>query len=157
MAKFRVKKLGSKAKFTLVFVLISVLLVGLFATIVTLDREVSTQTITASAFDVGGLNAQGKYEEDETSLYMKEFVKVDGLKIELSEDMSVDVTLYLYDEDKKLLSTGGTVSVSSDYTYTTVGNAVYFRLELTKSSGNEVELFEKVSLVNQVKITVDRE
>lgn len=148
------KRNTNKVKFTVVFVLIALLLVGMCATVVTLDKQIETETVNVWAFKNGELNEAGKYVESDSALYLEEMLSVDGLEIEIVEDADITYKIYFYDADKKYLS--ASAELSENYTYSTVENAEYFRVVITPVGDEEISLFEKNGYAKQLTITVDR-
>ena len=55
------------------------------------------KTISPS-FDVGGLGTDGKYVNDESTLYTKEAFQCDGLQIKLDFDNEIDYQIFFYDD-----------------------------------------------------------
>ena len=50
-------------------------------------------------FEVGGLNAEGKYVEQDNTLYTKEAFKCDDLSIKLDFDNDINYQIFYYDEN----------------------------------------------------------
>ena len=149
------KRNSTKVKFIVVYVLIALLLVGLCATVITLDKQITTETVSAWAFSNGALDAEGEYEESDGSIYMKNVASVDGLEIELMEDAEVTYQIFFYDEDKDYLS--ASAELTGDYVYENdVEGAEYFRVVITPTDDEEIGLFEKNGYAKQLTITIDR-
>ena len=149
------KRNSTKVKFLVVYVLIALLLVGMCATVITLDKQIETKTVSVWAFTNGALDAEGEYDESDGSIYMKNVESVDGLEIEVMEDAEVTYQIFFYDEDKEFLSASG--ELSADYVYgNDVEGAEYFRVVITPTDDEEIGLFEKNGYAKQLTITIDR-
>ena len=149
------KRNSTKVKFIVVYVLIALLLVGLCATVITLDKQITTETVSVWAFKNGALDAEGEYDESDGSIYMKNVESVDGLEIEVMEDAEVTYQIFFYDEDKEFLS--ASEELSADYVYANdVEGAEYFRVVITPTDDEEIGLFEKNGYAKQLTITIDR-
>ena len=149
------KRNSTKVKFLVVYVLIALLLVGMCSTVITLDKQIETETVSVWAFKIGALDAAGKYDESDGSIYMKNVESVDGLEIEVMEDAEVTYQIFFYDEDKALLSVSE--ELSADYVYANdVDGAEYFRVVITPTDDEEIGLFEKYGYAKQLTITIDR-
>ena len=151
-------KIGkNKARFIVVFSLIALLLIGMAATMITLDKQIGTETLNAGAYKVGTLNASGKYEEVEGSIYTSDYYNVEGLEITIVDDATVKYSVYFYDEDYNLVSSSP--SQSGDYTYTAPTSNVpsYFRLVITPTNDDSINMLEKVTYANQLTVKFDKE
>ena len=150
------KRNSNKVKFTVVFVLIAMLMVGLCATIVTLDKQIETETVSVWAFSNGALDAEGEYDESDASIYTKDLLTVNGLEIEVEEDAEVTYEVFFYNEDKEFISSSG--ELSDNYVYANdVEGAEYCRVVITPTDDEEIGLFEKNGYARQLTIKVDRE
>ena len=152
------RKIGkNKARFIVVFSLIALLLIGMASTMITLDKQIGTETLNAGAYKVGTLNASGKYEEDEGSIYTSDYYNVEGLEITIVDDATVSYDIYYYDKDYKYLSVVS--GQTEDYTYTAPNSSapVYFRLVITPTNDDSINLVEKVKYANQLMVKFDKE
>ena len=78
-SSFKKKVKNDKLKFaviTIVFVVLSMALIGLF---VKLDRQTSFTTIGGESYSIGTLDEKGEFAESDLSIYLRKDITVDGL------------------------------------------------------------------------------
>lgn len=142
------------------FVLIAILAVGLVFTMIKVENQITTKTISTSAYEVGGIDeSTGKNKETTASIRTKDFFEVDGFKCEIDEDASITYKVFFYDKDQKLLTSDGVSDVQSGNYSTVPSNAVYFRIEITPSSNlGEVTIsaMNVTSYARQLTVTVNK-
>lgn len=152
----------SKNRFLIVFlfVLVAILAVGLVFTMIKVENQITTKTISTTAYELGGINeSTGKNEESTSSIRTKDFLKVDGFKCEIDEDAFITYKVFFYDKDETLLTSNG-VSAEQSGDYSTIpSGAVYFRIEITPSSNlGEVTITASgvASYARQLTVTVNK-
>lgn len=147
----------NKKYFTWIFVLIGVLALGMIGAFVKLDKAVSTREISPLSFSVCSIAEDGKIDDDSTtSLSTKNFITVDGLKIEVQEEATVKYSVFFYDASQKLLTADGVVAdLDADYSTVPEG-AKYCRIMITPNSDAEVSALEVYGYASQLTITVNK-
>lgn len=114
-------------------------------------------------FHVGGLNADGTYKETDGSLYTREAIEADTVKVALDFESNVKYALYFYDEFDEFVSGGVELGKGSE-TVVPEG-ATHFRLVITPIWGEDVDaedqkitIFNKNSYIKQLTVSItDRE
>lgn len=114
-------------------------------------------------FSVGGLNVDGTYKETDGSLYTKEAIEADTVKVALEFDSNIKYTLYFYDEFDGFISGGVELGKGSE-TKLPEG-ATHFRVVITPVWGEDVEaedqkitILNKNSYIKQLTVSItDRE
>ena len=137
MKKFRLKR---NTKNVLTIILSCILFFGaIFGLIALLNKEENTTYISSSAFEVGGLNASGKYSETKESIYTKELIECVGLNIKLDFDSMITYRVFFYDVNGDFLSS--TSSLDSDFdSAPTI--ARYCRIVITPKEDTEIKWYE---------------
>ena len=114
-------------------------------------------------FAIGGLNEDGTYKETDGSLYTREAIEADKVKVALDFESNVTYTLYFYDEFDEFVSGG--VSLGKGSETTLPEGATHFRLVITPTWGEDVEpedqkvtILNKNSFIKQLTVSItDRE
>lgn len=155
--KFNFKKGGASR--VLIIVLAALLTLGAFAGVFQLGKVAGKETKTISpTFKVGSLDATGKYEKSDGSIYTKKMFKCKGLAVELTEDANVTYEVFYYDTDEKFV----TSEIYTDSAELTVpDSAVYARLVVTpiwdasvKAADRVIKWYNVSKYSKQLKITV---
>ena len=155
MAKRKLKT-SNKFKFSVVFVLIAMLIVGLCSTVFMLDKHIETKEVSSTVFKYGRLDTDGDYVESKAALYTSDYLTVNGLKIEIDEDAEITYSIYFYDEDYNLVQSKSDLSV--DYVYETiVENPSYCKIVITPTNDKKISWYEKSGYAKQLSITVEKE
>ena len=107
-------------------------------------------------FEVGGLDANGKYVESKDTLFTPDAIEYNEFSIKLDFDSDMKYQLYFYDENDEFVSK--TEVLDSKYVDTT-SSAKYVRVLLqptwdkdVKEEDRKINVLEKVKLLNQVTI-----
>lgn len=146
-------------KWVIAFVLIAVLLVGMVITFVKLADNETTNTVRASAFEIGGLSAEGKEIKDTGCIRMKKAVNVDGLAIKLVEEATVSYKVYYFsvDEDGKEVFISASEALSADLDASSIPDtAEVCKIVIEPTLDAEVSLFEINGYANQLTITYNK-
>lgn len=108
-------------------------------------------------FEVGGLDAIGKYREDKGSLYTKKAFASEGLKITLDFDSTIEYKVFYYDILDNFISS--TTSLAEGYSGESPLNGAYARVEITPTNDEDgkISWSEKYKYSNQINIKVDRD
>lgn len=146
-------------KWVIAFILIAVLLVGMVITFVKLADNETTKTVSASAFEIGGLDEQGKEIKNTACIRMKNSVSVDGLSIALDKDATVKYTVFYFtvDEngDEVFLSKSDLLDADLDAS-SIPGTAEVCKIVIEPTMDAEVSLFEINGYANQLTITYNK-
>ena len=145
MARFKRK---FKWKNILSFVLVGALLIGSVAVLGAIFNK-DTKTISSTAFSVGGINAQGNYEETKLSIYTKDMFECQGLTIEPDFEATGTYQVFYYDQNKNFLDSTSLMH-AEDGVYNkgdSFAGAQYARIVITPAvpvdeDGKEVEDFK---------------
>lgn len=145
--------------------ILSVALAGLAAFgaifgLVKLSEKLKEETkVIHPSFSVGGLNANGEYEETDGSIYTKESFECQGMSVKLDFDSNVSYQAFYYDDLDKYISSSSVYEESMDLAVPET--AVYARLEVTPIWADDVEEEDQVvhwynvaKYANQLEISV---
>lgn len=153
MAKYRVKKKTWKTVFTVA--LAALLLGGATAGAVALvDRNDDGFEKVSVSYDIGGLNAEGKYEETDGALYTKTGFDVEGKTVFADVDFDAQITyqLFYYGENDTFIES--TAVLTDDYKAEAPEGALTCRVEITPIWGDDVKAEDqKVTWLNKVGFT----
>ena len=157
MAKFRIRKRTLKRLISAVLVTVLVASLG-GALISVLSKD--TKTIHPT-FSVGGLDENGYYVEDNSTIYTKKAFECSGLRVQPDFESSVTYDIYLYDGSEKFIEAKkGLTKVFAD----DIGSAKYARIvihpeipEDTKEDEFQIKWYQISGYANQIKITVNKD
>ena len=93
-------------------------------------------------FSVGGLNANGEYEETDGSIYTKDSFECLGMSVKLDFDSNVSYQAFYYDDLDKYISSSPVYEESMELAVP--ATAVYARLEVTPIWADDVEEEDQV-------------
>ena len=139
---------------TVILAAVSVALVAALAvTGITLfnkkDKDSDGYVQVEPKFSIGGLSATGAYVETNASLYTKEAIEADSVRVKLEFDSNVKYQLFFYDENGNFVS-AGTSLASGSTTETLPEGATCFRIMITPVWGEDVEAEDqKVTIFNK--------
>lgn len=107
-------------------------------------------------YEIGGLDANGKYEEDKGSLYTKTSFACEGLKATLDFDSQINYQIFYYDILDNYLSS--TEVLSEGYTGEIPFECAYARIEITPTndSDGKISWVEKHKYSNQLNLKVSK-
>lgn len=105
-------------------------------------------------YEVGGLNAQGRYEEDKSTLYTKKAFACEGLKATLDFDAEINYEIFYYDILDNFISSTGVLS--EGFSDQAPLNGAYARIEITPTNDkdNKISLTERVKYPEQLNLKV---
>lgn len=112
------------------------------------------KTITPS-FDVGNLGTDGKYVNDESTLYTKEAFECDGLQIKLDFDNEINYQIYFYDDLDNFIES--TEVLSAAYSETVHDGYARIVIMPTDDEDEKISLTERVTYPGQMTIKVAKE
>lgn len=154
-SELRKHKLVDSIKWIVTGLLLIGLLGAVIALFVKLDRQTSITTIGNEAFIVGGIDAEGNIDkEDTSSIVMRSAASVDGISVELVDTDIVTYELFYYDDNGDFISSTGTLS--ADFDGEIAEGAETFNIVITPIDDEEVTFFEVYDYAAQIKITVNR-
>lgn len=152
MAKQRIK-VRINWKSILYIALALLLCAGIGFGIYKIVDKTTTTEIRASAFSIGGLNANGKYKETKESIYTKDAFECQGLTITPKFESMVSYEVFFYNEDGEFLSNTGRMTTK----YNTVpAFAKYARIVITPLEDEEISLLETNKYAKQLTIVVNK-
>jgi hypothetical protein len=136
-------------------IIIFVLAASTVALAFALNNAVKTKTVSTFAYSVGSINEKGNIELTDGSLYT-DYMKADGLEIEVAEDADVTYKVFFYEKDKTFIS--ATESLSDDFDNTTIPEkAEYCRVMITPINDDGIiTASEKSEYSSELIITVKR-
>ncbi len=107
-------------------------------------------------FEVGGLNAQGRYEEDKSSLYTKDKFACDGLQATLEFDAQINYQVFYYDILDNFISS--TEVLTDGYGEEAPLNGAYARIEITPTNDEDckISFTEKLKYANMLNLKVKK-
>ncbi len=151
MKKIKTKKFLK----TLSLVLLGLATIGGVTTLAT--RLVKNDKVTIHpTFEVGGLNALGKYEEDKSTLYTKEKFACEGLQATLDFDSQISYQIYYYDILDNFISS--TDIITAGYSNDAPLNGAYARIEITPTNDEDkkISFNERYSYAKQLNLKVNK-
>ena len=106
------------------------------------------------SFEVGNLGNDGKYVNDESTLYTKDAFKCEGLQIKLDFDNQINYEVYFYDNLDNLVTKSETLSSSQVFPL----KAGYARIVIlpTDDEDNKISLTERISYPRQMTVKVNK-
>lgn len=111
------------------------------------------------SYEVGGLNAEGKYEETKQSIYTKEAFKCNGLNIEYEFDSNITYQVFFYDNSGNFISS--TAVLEENYNEEIPSDAVNARIvitpkwdEETKEEDKNINVFKVYKYAKQLTVKV---
>lgn len=107
-------------------------------------------------YDVGGLGTDGKYVDDESTIYTKEKFACEGLKATLDFDNEINYKIFYYDILDNFISSTGVLT--DGYSETTPLNGAYARIMITPTNDedNKISFVEKYTYGNQLNLKVNK-
>lgn len=112
------------------------------------------KTISPS-FDVGNLGADGKYVNDESTLYTKEAFQCDGLQIKLDFDNEIDYQIFFYDDLDNFIES--TEVLSAAYSETVHDGYARIVIIPNNDEDDKIGLTERLTYPGQLTIKVAKE
>ena len=117
-------------------------------------------------FEVGGLTADGKYEESDKTIYTKEAFECQGLEIKLEFDNTIDYQVFYYEDDGDFLSASEVINGNQDLVVP--NNATHARIEITqnwdemgedyvKEKDQVIKWYEVSKYASQMELKVNKE
>lgn len=110
-------------------------------------------------YKIGGLNAEGKYEETKQSIYTKDAFKCEGLNILYDFDSTITYKVFFYDNSGNYISS--TESLEADYKDEIPSDAYYARIvitpiwtEGTDDNDKEINIFQIYKYAKQLTVKV---
>lgn len=117
------------------------------------NAEKTQNTISASAFSVGGLDANGKYKKTSASIYTKQMFDCQGLQVTTSEDSNVSYQLYFYDNEENFVSKTGVLT--ENYDEPIALNVWKCRVVITPKDDQKVNWWEVNKYAKRLTIKTD--
>ncbi len=153
MAKIKKKKV----KKLFAFLVPIILILGFVTSALFIFKPSDSKTVSPS-FHVGGINEQGAYEKDDTTMYSDLF-ECKGLTIEPKFDSSVQYKVFFYRFDKSLISDMTTGVLSSSYTLVDNLAVKYARVLIIPELENDetIGFLDVYKFKKELTITVDKE
>lgn len=107
-------------------------------------------------FEVGGLDANGKYVEDKTTMYTKDKFACDGLKVTLDFDSTIDYQIFYYDIVDNYISS--TDVLDEGFSGELPLDCAYARMMIIPQNDddNKISWIEKNKYANQLEIKVSK-
>lgn len=124
-----------------------------------MNKLEDTKTVGVTAFEIGGLSAEGKEIKDTGCIRMKKAISVDGLEIKIVEDATVKYQVFYFGEDEdgneQFLSASEALSADLDASSIPAG-AKLCKVVIEPTMDAEVSLFEISGYANQLTITYNK-
>lgn len=106
-------------------------------------------------FDVGNLGTDGKFVDDESTLYTKEAFQCDGLQIKLDFDSQIEYQIYFYDDLDNFIES--TEVLSAAYSETVHDGYARIVIMPTNDEDEKISFTERVTYPGQMTIKVAKE
>ena len=105
-------------------------------------------------FEIGGLNEQGRYEKDKSTLYTENKFACEGLKATLDFDAQINYQIFYYDILDNYLSS--TDVLKEGYSGDAPLNGAYARIKIipTTDEDNKISFIEKLKYSKQLNLKV---
>lgn len=148
-----------KAKWIITFIILAVLVVGMVLTCLKFSDLETTAKVRTTAFEIGGLDAQGAEVKNTGTIRMKNSISIDGLSIRIDEDADITYSVFFYklDQDGKEVFISATDVQSVDFVTSLIPDSAEFcKVVITPVGDAEVSGFELVGYVNQLAITFNK-
>lgn len=145
-------------KWIIVFALILALVGAVVGLSIVLNRQITTRTLGSTAYAIGGLNESGEEVKDTATIRTKDFVTVDGLKIEIAEKAEIQYKLFFYGENDKQEKTyiSATEYLTANFDGTIPENAKFVKIVIDPLNDTEVSTLEVRGYANQLEVTYNR-
>ena len=155
MAKMKVKTKSWIKRIALVLAGVAALTAVAFGVKAIVDYTKNDLKKLTLSFDVGNLGADGKYVNDESTLYTKDAFACDGLQIKLDFDNEIDYQIFYYDDLDNFVS-------STDIYSEAFGDSVkatHARLVIipTNDEDNKISFKERITYPGQMTVKVAKE
>ncbi len=151
--KFNTKSIIKKVALVLAGVVaVSAVGVGVAKLIEYMQDDLKT---ISPSFDVGNLGADGKYVNDESTLYTKEAFQCDGLQIKLDFDNEIDYQIFFYDDLDNFIES--TEVLSAAYSETVHDGYARIVIMPTNDEDDKIGLTERLTYPGQMTIKVAKE
>lgn len=133
---------GKRLIFWIATIVAAVLIISAFiAVAIKLDKLETTKTLSTSSYAVGVLDdTTGKhdaYSEDESGIYTKEFITVDGLVCKLVEDAEISYQINWYASNKSFISVSSHTEDFNALTDAVPEGAAYCKIEIFPNSDDD--------------------
>lgn len=143
----------------MLFIVLAVVLVALTGTVavlaVQMNKHITTATLSATAYDIGTLDANGKVTKSSENIYSKDYISVDGLKVTIKEKADVQYKLFFYTEDKEFVS-ASSAWLTADFNGTIPETAKYVRVVIDPIDDAEVSFLEVIGYACQLTVTYNK-
>lgn len=151
-------KRSDTVKWVIVFVLVALLISAVTVMGVMLNRQITTKTLGVTAYAIGSLDEDGEYVKDTSTIYTKDFVTVDGLKIKIAEKADIQYKLYFYGENDKSekVFISATEYLTADFNGTIPTNAKFVKIVIDPLNDAEISWTEIRGVANQLDVTYNR-
>ena len=106
-------------------------------------------------FEVGNLGTDGKYVNDESTLYTKEAFEAEGLQVKLDFDSQIEYQIFYYDDLDNFIESTDVLSAA----YSDPVHDGYARIVIipTDDEDGKIGLTERVSYPSQMIVKVSKE
>lgn len=145
-------------KWIIAFALILALVGAVVGLSIVLNRQITTRTLGSTAYSIGGLSDSGEEVKDTATIRTKDFVTVDGLKIEIAEKAEIQYKLFFYGENDKQEKTyiSATEYLTANFDGTIPENAKFVKIVIDPLNDTEVSTLEVRGYENQLEVTYNR-
>lgn len=154
----RQHKRSDAVKWTIAFILIILLVGAVVGMGIALNKQITTRTLGATAYVVGNIDEQGLAAKDTATICTKDFVTVDGLKVEIAEKAEIRYKLFFYSEnadgEKSFIS--ATAFLTADFSGTIPANAKYVKVVIDPLNDSDISLLEVRGYAAQLQVTYNR-
>ena len=143
------KDKGKKKWLPWVIAAVGVIILGSAATGV-VHASKDELTLNAFAYEVAGVDSQGRVYESEATLVSKLY-ETTKAELDFEDKASVKVIIHYYDKNEAYLSSS--TEYTADATVSAPTNAEYMRFQVIHESDTEISFSEKFEYVSQVDIS----
>lgn len=149
-------KFNKKTKSVLGIVLSGLLLFGAIFGIIAMSKnsEETTKEINPS-YSVGGLTAEGAFQETKSSIYTKDAFDCQGLDVDLAFNKNITYQVYFYNVDSDFVSK--TAVFDNNFNGEIPLFAKSCRIVITPKNDEDIKWYEINNYAKQLTIKVDKE
>lgn len=148
----RQHKRGDMVKWIIAFVLIALLIGAVACMGVALNKQITTSKVSSLAYKIGGLDENGAYVKDTSSIVTKDFLSVEDMKIEMEKDALITYKVFFFDKNEEFIS-ADEVANTTDYKGVAPENATLFKVVIRPTKDAEVTWNEIANYAHQLIVS----
>ena len=120
------------------------------------DDLLTTKTLSATKYRVGGLDKNGNYLKTDRSLYTKDAFECQGLNCVPDFDAACSYQIYFYSDDSVFMSKTASLT-GTFYDFDVPVNAKFARIVITPNEDKKITVFNVLSFAKKIKVSLNRD